>query len=48
MLERTPEHQHSEVAKEAHERGMESGVLDMMDYRVHQEHMREQDRGLGI
>ncbi len=47
-LERTPEHQHLDLAKEAHERGIESGILDMVDYRVHQERMREQDRGLGM
>ena len=48
VLERTPEHQHLEVAKEAHERGIESGSLDMVHYRAHQERMREQDRELGL
>ena len=48
VLERTPEHQHQAVAKEAHERGIESGRLDMADYRAHQEHMREQSRELGL
>ncbi len=46
VLERTPEHQYLEVTREAHERSIESGILDMVNYRVHQERMGEQDLGL--